>query len=62
MSLRTLTRWCRRELGESPAALVRRLRAEETQRLLEQTPLPPKDIAARAHLGNTSTLWRIFTR
>lgn len=55
-------RWCRRELGESPAALVRRLRIEEAQRLLEQTSLPLKDIAARAHLGDSSTLWRIFTR
>jgi transcriptional regulator GlxA family with amidase domain len=62
MSLRTLTRWCRRELGESPAALVRRLRIEEAQRLLEQTSLPLKDIAARVRLGDMSTLWRIFSR
>jgi transcriptional regulator GlxA family with amidase domain len=62
MSVRTLTRWCRQELGESPAALVRRVRIEEAQRLLEQTPLPLKDIAARAQLGDASTLWRIFTR
>jgi transcriptional regulator GlxA family with amidase domain len=62
MSLRTLTRWCRQELGESPAALIRRLRIEEAQRLLEQTDLPLKDIAARAHLGDASTLWRIFAR
>jgi transcriptional regulator GlxA family with amidase domain len=62
MSLRTLTRRCRQELGESPAALVRRLRIEEALRLLEQTSLPLKDIAARANLGDASTLWRIFTR
>ncbi len=62
MSQRTLTRWCRRELGESPATLVRRVRIEEAQRLLEQTALPLKDIAARAHLGDPSTMWRIFTR
>jgi len=62
MSPRTRTRWCRRELGESPAALVRRVRIEEAQRLLEQTSLPLKDIAARAHLGDPSTLWRVFTR
>jgi transcriptional regulator GlxA family with amidase domain len=62
MSLRTLTRWCRRELGESPAAIVRRLRIEEAQRLLEQTSLPLKDIAPRVQLGDMSTLWRIFTR
>lgn len=62
MSLRTLTRWCRQELGESPAGLVRRLRIEEAQRLLEQTSLPLKDIATRAHLGDANTLWRTFTR
>jgi transcriptional regulator GlxA family with amidase domain len=62
MSPRTLTRWCRRELGDSPAALVRRVRIEEAQRLLEQTSLPLKEIAARAQLGDPSTLWRIFTR
>jgi transcriptional regulator GlxA family with amidase domain len=62
MSLRTLTRWCRRELGESPAALVRRVRIEEAQRLLEQTSLPLKDVAVRTHLGDPSTMWRIFTR
>jgi transcriptional regulator GlxA family with amidase domain len=62
MSLRTLTRWCRREIGESPAALLRRLRIEEAKRLLEQTSLPLKDIAARVRLGDMSTLWRIFTR
>jgi transcriptional regulator GlxA family with amidase domain len=62
MSLRTLTRWCRHELGESPAALVRRVRIEEAQRLLEQTSLPLKTIAARAGLGDASTLWRTFTR
>lgn len=62
LSPRTLTRWCQQELGESPAALVRRLRVEEAQRLLEQTSLPLKEIAARAHPGDTSTLWRVFIR
>lgn len=62
MSPRTFARWCQRELGETPAALVRRLRIEEAQRLLEQTTLPLKQIATRAHLGDPSTLWRVFTR
>lgn len=62
MSLRTLTRWCQQEFGTSPAALVRRVRIEEAQRLLEQTSLPLKTIAARASLGDASTLWRTFTR
>jgi transcriptional regulator GlxA family with amidase domain len=62
MSPRTLSRWCREHLGESPAELVRRLRIEEARRLLEETPLPLKDITARTGLGDASTLWRVFTR
>ena len=62
MSGRTLSRWCREHLGESPAALVRRLRVDEARRLLEETSLPLKDITARTGLGDASTLWRVFTQ
>jgi len=62
MSPRTLSRWCREHLGESPAELVRRLRVEEARRLLEETSLPLKDITARTGLGDASTLWRVFTQ
>src|SRR5262245_2059457 len=62
MSPRTLTRWCERELGESPAALVRRLRLEEAQRLLEETLMPLKEVASRTFIGDASTLWRVFVR
>ena len=62
MSPRTLSRWCREHLGESPAELVRRLRLEEARRLLEETSLPLKDITARTGLGDASTMWRAFTR
>jgi transcriptional regulator GlxA family with amidase domain len=62
MSLRSLGRWCREHLQESPAELVRRLRIEEAQRLLEETGLPLKDITARTGLGDASTMWRAFTR
>lgn len=60
MSPRSLARWCRVELGESPAALVRRLRIERARRLLEETTLPLKAVAARTGLGDASTLWRAF--
>jgi transcriptional regulator GlxA family with amidase domain len=60
MSPRTLTRWCRAHLDESPAELVRRLRLDEARRLLEETELPLKDIAVRTGLGDPSTLWRVF--
>ncbi|HYD39768.1 MAG TPA: helix-turn-helix domain-containing protein [Anaeromyxobacter sp.] len=60
MSPRTLTRWCREHLDESPAELVRRLRLAEARRLLEETTLPLKDVSARTGLGDQSTLWRAF--
>ncbi|HEY0709454.1 MAG TPA: GlxA family transcriptional regulator [Polyangia bacterium] len=62
MSSRSLSRWCRAHLEESPAELVRRLRVEEARRLLEETSLPLKDITTRTGLGDQSTLWRAFTR
>jgi transcriptional regulator GlxA family with amidase domain len=38
------------------------LRIDEARRLLEETPLPLKDITARTGLGDASTMWRVFTR
>jgi len=60
MSPRTLSRWCRKNLEESPAELVRRLRVAEARRLLEETTLPLKDVTERTGLGDQSTLWRVF--
>jgi transcriptional regulator GlxA family with amidase domain len=62
MSARTLSRWCREHLRESPAELVRRLRVDEARRLLEETNLPLKDITTRTGLGDASTMWRVFTQ
>ena len=62
MSPRTLSRWCREHLDESPAEFVRRFRVDEARRLLEETSLPVKDITARTGLGDVSTLWRVFTQ
>ena len=59
---RTLSRWCREHLAESPAELVRRLRLDEARRLLAETPLPLKDITSRTGLGDASTMWRAFTQ
>ena len=61
MSSRTLSRWCREHLHESPAEIVRRLRLDEAQRLLVETELPVKDITTRTGLGDASTMWRAFT-
>jgi len=62
MSPRTLSRFCRQHLHESPAELVRRCRLDEARRLLEETALPLKDIATRTGLGDPSTLWRVFNQ
>jgi transcriptional regulator GlxA family with amidase domain len=62
MGSRTLGRWCRAHLNESPAELVRRIRIDEARRLLEETALPLKDISRRSGLGDESTMWRAFTR
>jgi transcriptional regulator GlxA family with amidase domain len=62
MSPRTLSRWCREHFDESPAELVRRLRIDEARRLLEETPLPLKEITARTGFGDASTMWRAFTQ
>ena len=61
MSPRTLSRWCRKRLDESPAGMVRRLRLAEARRLLEETTLPLKAVSERTGLGDQSTLWRAFT-
>jgi len=62
MSARTLGRWCREHLDQSPAELVRRIRLDEARRLLEETALPLKDVSERSGLGDPSTMWRAFTR
>ena len=62
VSPRTLTRACREELGESPAALIRRVRLAEAKRLLSETELPLKTISIRVGGADPSTLWRLFTK
>jgi transcriptional regulator GlxA family with amidase domain len=62
MSPRTLSRWCREHLQESPAEVVRRLRLAEAQRLLAETELPLKDVTSRTGLGDATTMWRAFTQ
>ena len=62
VSPRTLSRWFRLHLDESPAELVRRVRVDEARRLLEETDLSVKDICARTGLGDVSTMWRVFSQ
>ena len=62
VSPRTLSRWFRAHLDESPAEFVRRVRVDEARRLLVETDLSVKEICARTGLGDFSTLWRVFTQ
>ena len=62
VSPRTLSRWFRTQLDESPAELVRRVRVDEARRLLEETELSIKEISAQTGLGDVSTMWRVFTQ
>jgi len=61
-SARSLTRHCQQRHGESPAALVRRLRLERACRLLEETSSKLETVAREVGLGDASTLYRLFTR
>lgn len=62
MSTRTLARLCEQEFGQTPSAVVRRMRLEQAQRMLEHTSLPLKTIAVRTGVGDEATLWRLFRR
>ncbi|MEO0480560.1 MAG: GlxA family transcriptional regulator [Planctomycetota bacterium] len=61
MSVRSLTRTFKKELGMSPANFVRRLRIEEACRLLEDSRLSMGEIAKATGLGGESTLRRSFS-
>lgn len=62
MSTRTLARVCQRDFGQTPSSVVRRMRLEQAQRMLEHTSLPLKTIAARTGVRDEATLWRLFRR
>lgn len=62
VSTRTLARFCRQEFGQTPMSVVRRMRLEQAQRMLEHTSLPLKTIATRSGIADEATLWRLFKR
>ncbi|NUO75476.1 MAG: helix-turn-helix domain-containing protein [Lysobacter sp.] len=62
MSTRTLARVCERDFGQTPSSVIRRMRLEQAQRMLEHTSLPLKTIATRTGVGDEGTLWRLFRR
>lgn len=60
MSPRHFARTFAAEAGTTPARFVAELRVEEARRLLEETDLPIKVVAARAGLGSVEAMRRSF--
>lgn len=60
MSERSFHRRCRATFGETPLALLQRLRIDRARMLLEQSALPLKLIAHRSGLGDEANLRRQF--
>jgi transcriptional regulator GlxA family with amidase domain len=62
MSERSFVRHYRHATGDTPARTVERLRVEAARRLLGDTRLPLKRIAARCGFGSEETMRRSFLR
>lgn len=62
MSLRSLSRLFRAEIGMSPAAFVEVTRVDMARRLLEESNSPIKAVAHSAGFGSIATLRRAFLR
>jgi transcriptional regulator GlxA family with amidase domain len=62
LSLRTLHRRCKEEMGSTPAKLIERLRTEHARLLITTTPLEAKVIAARSGFENPARMAHAFQR
>ncbi|QIQ02162.1 GlxA family transcriptional regulator [Streptomyces liangshanensis] len=62
MSVRTLNRRFRAQVGTTPLQWLLRLRIDEARQLLEATDLPVEHIAARTGFGSPTTLRHHFAR
>lgn len=62
LSLRTLHRRCRDEMGTTPAKLIERLRTEHARLLITTTELEAKVVAARSGFENPARMARAFQR
>lgn len=62
MSARNFARRFRSECGVTPAAFVADVRVEAARRLLEDAPVPLKEVARRSGFGDEQTLRRNFRR
>lgn len=62
MSLRNFSRVFRRETGQTPAALVEKLRVDAARRHLEETDEPLETIATACGFGSADSMRRSFHR
>jgi transcriptional regulator GlxA family with amidase domain len=62
MSIRTLHRRCRDELGTTPAKLIERIRVEQARTLLATTALAQKAIASHCGFSSAARFHRAFSR
>jgi transcriptional regulator GlxA family with amidase domain len=62
LSLRTLSRLCRRELQASPAAFVERVRIDAARKALIETGASIEDIACQCGFGSLRRMDRAFAR
>jgi transcriptional regulator GlxA family with amidase domain len=62
MSQRNFSRMFRKEIGETPAQFVERVRIEAVRGKLEQTSLSVETIARQSGFGDTERMRRAFQR
>jgi transcriptional regulator GlxA family with amidase domain len=62
MSLRNFARVFRKEVGQTPAAFVERLRVEAARRRLEDTDQPLEAVAQQCGFGSADSMRRSFQR
>lgn len=62
MSLRNFSRVFRREVGQTPAAFVEKMRVETARRLLEETDHSLEEIANHCGFGSADSMRRSFNR
>jgi transcriptional regulator GlxA family with amidase domain len=62
MSERTFLRAFREDTGKTPGEYIAEMRLQAARRLLEESNLDPKRVAARCGLGSVASMRRVFLR
>jgi transcriptional regulator GlxA family with amidase domain len=62
MSERTFVRSFRQDTGKTPGEYIAEVRLQAARRLLEDTEMEPKSVAAKSGLGTAASMRRVFLR